>query len=233
MKVVTSLNKLANKVSSPVSARGQNSDAAAANPGSATWMTKGTDRINAQVENVKLSAQRSFAPELRVKDGESKRIRFRANEPIGSLYRYSLKVNGNWTSVTMPPEGEDDPAAEAGLKPSLKVLWEVVDIDGYVDKKGKKHTMVPKFLLANVRLHEQLEMLKRKKGGDLTSFTIEISRTGTGTQTSYMLLPEDPEPMPELKKVPLIRNDAAKFYSPLPSAELARLVARNSPDTDN
>lgn len=224
----TKLAKLTQSVSKPSSgAVASNAGTPPANNG---WMTKGSTQIASQVETVKLDAQRRFAPEIMIKDGESKRIRMRANDPLGSLRRYTVKVNGRWQSVTQPPEGSPDPLREAGLRASLKVLWECVDIDGYVDKQGKKQTMLPRFLVANVRLHEQLEVIKKKKG-DLTRFTLEISRTGAGTNTTYTLLPEDPEPMPQLARIPSLKGDVAKYYAPLSLAEMESIASRHEPQT--
>jgi hypothetical protein len=225
----TKLAKFANKVQAPV--RGAVAGKTGTPPVNTGWMTKGSENIASQVETIKIDAQRKFAPEVIIKEGESKRLRFRANDPIGSVRRYTVKVNGRWTSVTQPPEGEPDPFRENNLRSSLKVIWEVVDIDGYKDKTGKQHKMVPRFLVANVRLHEQLEVI-RKKRGDLTKYTIEVSRTGSGTQTTYTLLPEAPSPFPEMLKIPSIKGDVAKYYAPLSLAEMESLVARYEPQTD-
>lgn len=231
MKIVTTkLAKLTHKVQPAVGAVAGKTAPAAVNNGGISngWMTKGSDKIAAQVETVKLSASRKFAPEVMIKDGESKMIRFRANEPIGSIYRYSLKTGGRWTQITAPEEGETDPMREAGMRPSLKVIWEVVDIDGYTDKQGKKQSMLARYLVANVRLQEQLEMIKKKKG-DLTKYTIEISRTGKGTQTTYTLLPEAPAPLPGLANIKSIRNDVAQYYSPVTLAEMESIAANYDP----
>lgn len=224
----TKLAKLTQSVKPSGGAVAGNAGTSPANNG---WMTKGSTQIASQVQTVKLDAQRRFAPEIMIKDGESKRIRMRANDPIGSLRRYSVKVNGKWQQVTQPPENSPDPMREAGLRSSLKVIWECVDIDGYKDKAGKVHKMIPRFLVANVRLHEQLEVIKKKRG-DLTRFTIEISRTGAGTNTTYTLLPEAPAPMPELARVPSIKGDVSKYYAPLSLAEMESIVSRHEPQND-
>lgn len=233
MKIgTTKLAKLVQKVQPAAGAVARNAGASPANNGSINgWMTKGTEKIATQVENVKLTSQRKFAPEIMIRDGESKLIRFRANDPIGSLYRYSLKINGKWTQVTAPEEGKTDPMREAGLRPSLKVIWEVIDINGYVDKKGQKQEMLPRFLVANVRLHEQLETIRKKKG-DLTKFDIEISRSGSGTQTTYTLLPEFPAPLKGIEKVKSIRGDVPLYYAPLSLGEMEALTSRNQPSED-
>lgn len=233
MKIgTTKLAKLTHLVSPARGAVAGNKAAASANQGGLNgWMTKGSAEISAQVETIKLSSQRRFAPEVMIKDGESKRVRFRANEPIGSVYRYSLKVGGRWNQVTAPEEGTTDPLREAGLRASLKVIWEVIDIDGYVDKKGQTQAMLARFLVANVRLHEQLEVIRAKRG-DLTKYDVEISRSGKGAQTTYTLLPEAPSPLKGVEKVKSIRADVAQYYSPVSQQEMELLVSRYEPQTD-
>lgn len=228
----TSLAKFALKVAPSTKAVAGKSGASPVNIGSLNgWLTRGSENIAAQVETVKMDAQRKFAPEVMIKDGESKRLRFRANDAIGSLRQYSVKVNGRWQSVTQPPDGQPDPLRESGLRAGLKTLWEVIDIDGYTDKKGVEKKMLARFLKANVRLHDQLEIIK-KKVGNLTTFNIEISRSGGGTNTTYTLLPESPSALAGAASVPSIKNDVSKYYAPVSSAELQSLADRSEPSED-
>lgn len=223
----TSLSKLSGKVSF-------NGDAPAAEGSAANsngWLTKGSENIAAQVEKIKLSSNRKFAPEVYIKEGTSKILRFRSDEPIGTLRRYQIKVNGRWTSVTAPAEGQPDPLKEAGLKPSLKALYEVIDVDGYVDKKGKQHQMEARFFLANLKVHDQLEAIRKKKGS-LTKFNIDVARSGTGTSTTYTLLPEDPAPLAGADRVPSIRKDVPTYYAPPQFAELRALANGFEPSED-
>lgn len=224
IKPKTALAGVAKKVSfeSQASATG-------ANVGGTGWMTKGVDNIRAQAETIKLNASRKFAPEIRVPQGESKRIRFRSNDPIGSLMRYSVKIGGRWTQVTKPEQGKPDPFRDAGMRPSMRVLYEVIDIDGYVDKNGKEQKMLARFLMANVRLHETIEMIRKKKG-DLTKYNIEISRSGTGTSTVYTMLPDAPAALPGADRIPSIASQAKDFYAPISESEMESMVNNRQED---
>jgi hypothetical protein len=226
----TSLAKVAKKVSFGGDSVAGNSGGRPDNANG--WLTKGADNIAAQVEKVRLSAGRKFAPEVFIKDGESKVLRFRTDEPIGLLRRYQVKINGKWQSVTAPAEGTPDPLREAGLKPALRALYEVIDVDGYTDKKGKQHRMEARFFVANIKVHEQLETIRKKKGG-LSKFNIEVSRSGSGTSTTYTLLPEDPGPLAGADRVQSIRKDVPNYYAPPPIAELRALANRFEPDDES
>lgn len=210
---------------------GARPDNSASNSASNGWMTKGAENIAAQLEKVRIASNRKFAPEIHVKDGESKRLRFRSDDPIGTLRRYQIKINGKWTSVTAPQEGTPDALREVGKKASLKALYEVIDIDGYVDKQGKSHKMEAKFLLANLKVHDQLMVIKKVKGG-LTGFNIVLARSGSGTATTYTLLPEDSGPLPGADRVKSIRNEVGTYYAPPPPSEIRALANGCEPDDE-
>lgn len=223
----TSLAKVAQKVQF-----NKPSDSSAEAPSGNGWMTRGRENIAAQVENVKINSSKRFAPEVFIKEGESKVLRFRSDEPIGTLYRYSLKVNGKWHQVTQPEAGADDPLREAGVRASLKALYEVIDIEGYVDKKtNKRMRMQPRFFMANTKVFEMLETIRKKKGG-LTKFNIDISRSGTGTSTTYTLLPDDPSVLVGADKVPSLKNEVKKYYAPPSEADMRALASRYEPEED-
>lgn len=186
--------------------------ATAPKSGSLSWMVRGDENIRKMVDSQRANASRKYPPELWFRSGEERNIRFRRSEPLCCLMVYNLKIGGRFIKVTAPGSGERDLFREAGLRPSFRAIYEVVDIDGY-EKDGKKHTMLPRFLSANIRLHEQLEAIRKKKG-TLSKFNICLQKTGKGVNTTFAIIPDDPAPLPGLERVQSIANDLAKYYSP-------------------
>ena len=171
------------------------------------------------------ASARNRPPEFWLKDGDEKKVRIRQEGPIATIFRYSLKVRGNWRQFTAPADGDVDLFRdELGLTPTLRAVYEVIDIAGYTDKTGKKFRNMPRFFVANQGMFKQLAAI-RKKRGPLNQFNIEIARAGEGTKTSYMFLPDAPSPMtPEMKEKPSLRADFAKYYAPLSEEEQRALV---------
>lgn len=213
------------------SVTGNKAEASSAKSGGMGWLTQGSDAVRAQFERTKVSAT-SFAPEFFLRDGDSRTVRFRCSEPLGTFGRYSLRKDGRWHSFTAPASGDRDRFREAGLKPSQKFLYELIDVEGYVSKKdGKHHKNQPKFFLANMRQYEQLEMI-RKKLGSLTAFNIEIACSGSKQQKTLMFMPEAPRPFNGLDKIPSLKKDIAKYYAP-PSDSTQRSVLEGFDPADN
>lgn len=224
------LAKVTKKLTTAIKGKSVASNAVSpsANLGGNNWLTKGSENIAAEVASAKVQSSKKFAPELYLKDGESRTIRFRSNEPIGLFRQYSVRINGKWTRLTAPPAGSRDLMREAGLNAGLKALYEVIDRTGYTDKQGKKQKDVPRFFVASLRIHEQLETI-RKKRGNLTTFDIEISRSGSSTSTTYVCLPELPSKF-DTSKIPLLRKDAEKFYGPPSLEEQKAIMNHYSPE---
>ena len=218
------LAKLTAKVSAPTEAK--------VGGGAASWMTQGTKKIAAFVQSVKQNATRKRKPEFYVPPDTTKRVRFRDDEPIASFQSYSFRAGGNWNSYTAPGEGEVDLFLKNQLRPQFKVAYEVIDLDGYVPKKGKnagkRVKNVPSFWVLGMRLYEQIAILKEKYGS-LTERTFSVTRTGSRTNTVYTILPEDPEEMPHLDKIPSIRDSFQTYYAPPTLAEQKRLMAGYDP----
>lgn len=218
------LAKLSSKISAPTEAK--------TGGGAASWMTQGTKKIAAFVQSVKQNAARTRKPEFYVPEGETKQIRFREDDPVASFQSYSFRAGGKWNSYTAPGEGEVDMFQQNGLRPQFKVAYEIVDLDGYVAKKGKnagkRVKNIPSFWILGMRLYEQVAIL-REKYGSLTERTFSVTRTGSKTSTVYTILPEDPEEMPELDKIPSIKDKFASFYAPPTLAEQKRLMSGFDP----
>ncbi len=198
------------------------------------WAVTDIAKVRDQLAVQRAQSGANRPPELYVKDGETKRLRFRDNEAIAGIWQYSLKVNGKWVSHTMPSDGQVNYYhKKGGLRPSFKVIYEVIDLDGYTDKNGKKIKNVPRFLKASGRLNEQLELVKSKRNG-LTGFIVELKRTGQSTNTLYSVYPEDPSKTPpELLKIPRLRKDFRKYYAPLPPEQQKAVVGMMDTDTED
>jgi hypothetical protein len=194
------------------------------------WMMTDTATQSEALEAQKMLSGMERPPEIWFTEGEDKMLRFRDPGPVALLWRYSVMIGDRWRQFTSPEKGETDLFRDQlQLRPSLRAVYEVIDINGYEDQKtGKKMRHIPRFLVANTRLFEQLEMIRKKRGG-LNGFNIEISRKGTGTQTTYGALPESPSPMrPEWKSAKRLRDDFEKYYAPPSEAEQEMLVTRTS-----
>src|SRR5690606_7091109 len=111
----------------------------ASSGGAPAWMTRDPKMIEKRFQEQKEQAMTSRIPEFWLADGEVKQVRFCSSEPIASIFRYSIPMGGKrFERVTAPPEGEEDPAADAGLRPSLVAVYEIIDCTGYMDKKTNK-----------------------------------------------------------------------------------------------
>lgn len=227
------LAKLTQKLKAPATkAVASNAASPAANLGGSGWLTRGSENIAAAVATAKAQSSKKFAPEFYLKDGESRTVRFRSSDPIGIFRQYSLRVNGKWVRLTAPEAGARDLMREAGLNAGMKALYEIIDRTGYTDKKTGKHVKdTPRFFVANMRLHEQLETIKKKRG-NLTGFDIEISRSGSGTQTTYTCLPELPSVF-NTASIPVLRKDAEKYYAPPSLEEQKALMNGYNPDDES
>lgn len=193
------------------------------------WMMTNPAEQRQALKEAAAMSGRNRPPELWIKDGEEKSIRSRLPGPVACLWRYTLHMGGDkWMQVTMPEEGEVDLLKDQGLTPQLRAIYDVIDVKGFVDKKGKRFRNVPRFFNCNSKMYEQLETI-RKKRGPLCDFNIDVSRTGTRQTTTYVFLPDTPSPMTaEMKAAKHIRGDFAKFYAPPTEQEQEALLRRIS-----
>ncbi len=192
----------------------------------ASWMLKGEEAINQAHESQKLLQKSKNAPELFVRQGEEKTLRFRSSAPLGAIFQYTLNVNGKWRKFTAP-DGRDL-FAENGLRKSLRDIWEVIDVDGYVDKEGKTRKNLPRFLVSNYQLSEVIKKYASKMGS-LINHTWELSRSGTGTSTTYTIMPIVEESY-DYSKVEKIGNEVTEYYAPPSLQEQQAVMNRYAVD---
>lgn len=192
------------------------------------WMMADAESQNAALEQQRSMSGKNRPPEMWLSDGDEKQVRFRDPAPIACLWRYSVKIQGKWTRYTQPDtdNGEEDLfASELNLRPSLCAVYEVIDIAGYTSTKtGKTLKNIPRFLVVNTRLYEQLQKIGQKRG-PLPGYNVEICRTGQSTQTLYTAMAESPSPMrPEWKVALRLKPDFQRYYAPPSAIEMDAIV---------
>ena len=121
-------------------------------------------------------------------DGDEADIRFLTEEPI-NFWEHSIKtyVQGKERYESVICTGENCPHC-ADSKPSYKGAFLIYDLRDftYKDKDGKEQTQkgAVRLYVAGAKIVTQLDRLSKRYG--LTSRVYTISRSGTGTATSYM-----------------------------------------------
>lgn len=125
------------------------------------------------------------------KDGEEATVRFLTEEPI-NFYEHSVRSvrNGKerFDSVICTQDLGECPHCENGDKPSFKGAFLIYDKRPYeyTDKNGKKQKSSGQVRLyvQGARVLSQLDRLSERYG--LTNRDYIISRSGSGTSTTYM-----------------------------------------------
>lgn len=197
------------------------------------WMMTSQADKRAALKEQELNSGRR-PPELWVMEDEDKLVRFRQPEELCCLYVYKVPRGGTrFDTYTAPERGEVDLFEEAGLKRTFQAVYEVIDIKGYTEKKtGKKKRNVARFYRVGARGYQQLQKLLNKRG-PLCDYNIEISRSGTGTNTTYAYIPQEHSPMtPEMKAAEKLSAKLADYYRP-PTEEEQRVILKNMVPQDN
>lgn len=198
---------------------------------SAGWMDRGESEIEKRI-NEQRALQQNRAPEFFLMDGDSKTIRFRTDIPICSFFTYSIQVGGKWRQYVAPEQGKPDAFGEEGARSSMRIAYEVIDKEGYTDRKGKSFRNVPRFYLLNPKQYEQIKII-RKKCGPLNTFDITVSRSGTGQKTTYSFIPMARTPMSDkLKLVEKLSPRFTEFYKPLSYEQQKAVMRRGSTGDD-
>ncbi len=192
----------------------------------ASWSFTGDAAVK-ELARQRAIQDKNRRPTIWLKDGEKKNMRFMHPGPIACLYRYRVKVNGNWVSFTAPPEGSVDLfASELRLQSAFCAIYEVCDLDGYLDKTTRKKIQFKRrFFEASGKTFTVLEMT-REKMGPLCDYDMEVCRAGADISTNYMFFPSQKSPMSaQVKAGPSLKPEFAKYYSP-PTAEEQKLIVR-------
>ncbi len=106
----------------------------------------------------------------------------------------TIKTAGGFD--TFPSPGEDCAIAQAGVNPSVKPIYILVDHRSYVDKEGNQRSdLVKKWIpaagIASL-MEDAIENLCENLGEDrsnidLRNYELSITKSGTGRQTSWSL----------------------------------------------
>lgn len=186
------------------------------------WMRTG-DKIQKEIKRNAAETAAMSVPTFWLQDGEVKSVRFLTSDPLAAIYQYGTQIRGKYRSFTQPAPGLPDPFAEAGLNPRLVMIYEIIDITGYTDKKtNKTNRNLRRFWVVGARLDAQLQAIRRKFNG-LTKFNIEVTRDGAGTSTTYQLIPEPPTPAPTSKDKPLA-PEMERYFAPLGTERIRAML---------
>lgn len=174
-----------------------------------------------------------------VGDGGTVNLRFLRSEPA-AIFRYTLPLGidprtkrPRFGSFSRPAKGHTDLFQRAGHKPTMRYIYPVIDIEGYVDKETKKRMRnLPRYLVVPQKVYAQLEVIRQKRG-NLTSMNIEMTRSGTGTQTTYSFYADSPSDPPKGHKEAREKlvKEMPDYYRP-PDEAAQRNILGNVSDED-
>lgn len=194
------------------------SDSASSSPsGVAAWAV--TDRSKFRELSTVAKTEGRFTPEFWVPEGERRHIAFVDEDAIAAFRVYNVKRNGRFTKVVAPPEGGEDLMATMGMRSQLMFLFRVIDMDGYVPKKGpnagKRVRNAPKFYLVGNRMYDQIKLqCVEVHGNRLNSGTVVVVRSGSGRQSVYTFIPKIGGRTPEIRKAIANFPKWQDFYAP-------------------
>lgn len=199
----------------------------------ASWADTDRSRYRALAKAAKIAGRR--APEFWVKDGDSRLIRFLDEDAVVSFQCYRFQLNGKWVRFTKPVDGKPDLfASRLGLRAGRVFVYRIIDIEGYVNKRGKKITNQPKFLVASNRMYEQTRMLAKESEVELNEQNIKVSRSGGGQDTTYMFVLKPKSKLtPEMKKAAANFPKWKDYFRPPTTSEQKTIVASYAPGSED
>lgn len=198
------------------------------------WLKRGND-IDKELATATASRDRGFAPMFWLKDGEEKTIRIRGTKPVAGFNMYSAHDGKHWTKITQPDEAEDLFLRE-GRRSYFMLLYEIIDRQGYLDKKTKKQKRnVPRFWLVTDKQHRQLQRIAQEIPGGLDKGDLRVSRDGV-KQPAYTFVHTTKCPIPFDKaaaNAPRLGTDdnLAKWFAP-PTLKEQKVLLRMTDDQD-
>jgi hypothetical protein len=155
---------------------------------------------------------------FKIDDSETKRVWFRSCEPIGGVYLHRVpNEQGNTDTIpcSMSALGECH-MCESGVPKTFYFIYNVVDIDGFYNKKAKKTVKnKPCFYLVSATrkdiFDDQLD--GRHKLGSKRIITIK--RIGSGANTTHLYrLTKEPIPTAAINADDIGKEAAKKFSAP-------------------
>ena len=139
-------------------------------------------------------AERKAEMENRVRDfwlkpEESAIIQFLQDEPYCFDAHQVKDKNGNWTIVPCQLNtGRHCVLCSDGVKQTWRAAFKIIDYRGNWDKDKKKFKNdepIEKIWKVGSVIAQQLKQIVDKKGKDLTEMVFEVTRSGSGKDSSY------------------------------------------------
>lgn len=139
-------------------------------------------------------AERKAEMENKVRDfwlkpEESAIIQFLQDEPYCFDAHQVKDKNGNWTIVPCQLNtGRHCVLCSDGVKQTWRAAFKIIDYRGNWDKDKKKFkndVPIEKIWKVGSVIAQQLKQIVDKKGKDLTEMVFEVTRSGSGKDSSY------------------------------------------------
>lgn len=139
-------------------------------------------------------AERKAEMENKVRDfwlkpDESTIIQFLQDEPYCFDAHQVKDKNGNWTIVPCQLNtGRHCVLCSDGVKQTWRAAFKIIDYRGNWDKDKKKFKNdepIEKIWKVGSVIAQQLKQIVDKKGKDLTEMVFEVTRSGSGKDSSY------------------------------------------------
>jgi hypothetical protein len=129
-------------------------------------------------EDLSSHATMPFTPRFFLKSGQKKEVVFLDDTPF-AFYEHQVKIGDKWQNYFVCLEGVDPrgcPLCQNGFKRYYIGFLTIVDILGYVDKKGVEHPNNKMLYPAKYEILNKLKY-KRERKGYLAGLQYEILRT--------------------------------------------------------
>lgn len=124
-----------------------------------------------------------------LKPEESAIIQFLQDEPYCFDAHQVKDKNGNWTIVPCQLNtGRHCVLCSDGVKQTWRAAFKIIDYRGNWDKDKKKFkndVPIEKIWKVGSVIAQQLKQIVDKKGKDLTEMVFEVTRSGSGKDSSY------------------------------------------------
>lgn len=164
-----------------------------------SWFNEGYEAVEQRSKELEEQQNRSFIPNFILKEDEEAKIIFLTDKPINFYEHYVKSLNRYFTCSQ-----KDCPLCDTGNKPSYRGAYLILDTryEEWTDRENKKQSRqnTVKVMKQGIKALKVIKKHEEKRG--LKKFAWEIERTGSGTDTTYTLLPEDLEEVTNGIKMP-------------------------------
>lgn len=166
------------------------------------WFNTGYDAVQEYSKELEEkqsnSGKQPFVLSLVLKDGESRIVKFITKEPVTFREHYLPNAKGKKFYTCLDGMIDEHgnrmecPFCSAGNKPSFRGAYLVLDrTEDKWESNGevKKAKNQIKLFKQGIKVLKVLDKMSSKR--DITEWDIEITRTGSGTDTQYNFIPDD------------------------------------------